>query len=524
MRIIGEYIIYSAIAVIFAVIGVVIGYIVRKRTAEKLISSAELYSNKLVAEAKREAESEKKTKLIEAKEEIQEKLDSLDVEMRERRSEMQALEKRNLQREEVLDQKSVQLEQKISQNEKKEEKLQKRQSELDKKAHELSLIEEKKIEELQRVSQLTIHEAKQILFDSLKKEVDYEAASYIRESEANAKERANKEAKEILAHAVQRCASDYVAETTVSVVDLPNDDMKGRIIGREGRNIRAFETITGVDLIIDDTPEAVILSCFDAYRREIAKRSLEKLILDVRIHPGKIEEIVEKTRKELDNRIRELGENAVYELGIHNMNPELIKYLGKMNYRTSYGQNVLKHSIEVAELAAIIASEMGANVKIAKRGGLLHDIGKSIDHEMEGTHVELGVKLLKKYKESEAVIHCCEAHHFDVEPQTVEALIVIAADTLSAARPGARRESIDNYIKRLENLEAITNSYSGVEKSFAIQAGREVRVLVQPEKINDDQMVVMSRDIKKRVEEELDYPGQIKIHIIRESRAIEYAR
>lgn len=499
------------------IISLAIGYQIRKKTAESTIKSAEIHATKIVADAKRDSESEKKSKILEAKEEIHRMRQSADAENKERRREVQVLENRNIQKEEVLDKKAQTLD-------KKEEKLQKRQSDLDKKAHELSLTEQKKILELQRISELSTQDAKEMLLDILKREVEHESALYIREAEQRVKEEAEKTAREILANTVQRNASDYVAESTVSVVDLPYDDMKGRLIGREGRNIRAFETFTGVDLIIDDTPEAVVLSCFNAFRREIARIALEKLIVDGRIHPTKIEETVEKATQELDAKIKELGESALFELGIHNMHPELVKYVGRLNYRTSYGQNVLKHSIEVANFAEVLASELGADPKVAKRAGLLHDIGKSIDHDTEGTHVELGVKLLKKYKESKNVIHCCASHHWDIEPQTIEALIVISADTLSAARPGARRETLDNYIKRLENLEEITNSYDGVEKSFAIQAGREIRVMVYPDKVNDDQMTLLSRDIKNRIEQELEYPGQIKVHLVRESRAIEYAK
>lgn len=506
------------ISLIFSfVLSIILVLIIKSFFSKQLLSNAKEKADKIIEEAKVESENLKKIKLLEGKEELQQIRQNQEKELKERRVEIQNIEKRYLQKEEQLDKKIAQLD-------KKEEKIQKRQSELDKKAHELSLSEEKKIEELQRISELSVDEAKEILLDSLRKDITRESALLVKESENLAKETADKYAKEILAIAIQRGASDYVAESTVSVVDLPSDDMKGRIIGREGRNIKSFEQITGVDLIIDDTPEAVILSCHDALRREVARLSLEKLIVDGRIHPTRIEETVEKVQSELEERIRELGENALFELGIHNMNPELVKYVGRLNYRTSFGQNVLKHSIEVASFAAILASEMGADVKIAKRGGLLHDIGKSIDHELEGTHVELGVKLIKKYKENAQVIHCVEAHHWDIEPQTNEALLVIAADTLSAARPGARRETLDNYIKRLENLENIANSYDSVNKSFAIQAGREIRVLVYPDKINDDEMVLLSRDIKNRIESELDYPGQIKIHLVRETRFIEFAR
>jgi ribonuclease Y len=388
----------------------------------------------------------------------------------------------------------------------------------------IGILHDQQLIELEKIASLTMDEARDKLLSDIDRNLTHEKAVKIKEMEYEAKLEVDKRSKEILAYAIQKCSADYVAESTVSVVPLPNEEMKGRIIGREGRNIRALETITGVDLIIDDTPEAVILSSFDPIRREIARMALEKLIVDGRIHPARIEEMVEKAKKEMDTKLREEGENATFDLGIHNVHPELIKLLGRLKYRTSYGQNVLKHSIEVAQLSGLIAQELGADVKIAKRAGLFHDIGKAVDHEMEGTHIEIGMNLLKKYKESGAVIHAMSTHHGDYEPQTIEAILVTAADAISAARPGARRETLDNYIKRLQTLEEISNSYDGVESSFAIQAGREIRIMVIPEKITDDEMVLLARDISKRIESELDYPGQIKVHMVRETRAIEFAK
>lgn len=389
---------------------------------------------------------------------------------------------------------------------------------------EIDKLYQKQIEELERISGLTTDEAKEILLSDLEKEVKHEAVIMVKEVESRAQEEANKKATEIISYAIQKCAADYVAESTVSVVSLPNDEMKGRIIGREGRNIRALETLTGVDLIIDDTPEAVILSCFDPIRREVARVALEKLILDGRIHPARIEEMVEKAKKEINNHIKEEGEKATFDVGIHNLHPELVKLLGRLKYRTSYGQNVLQHSIEVSYLAGLMASELGVDVKIAKRAGLLHDIGKAVDHEIEGTHVEIGINLLKKFRESEEIIHAMSTHHGDYEPRTIEAVLVTAADAISAARPGARRETLETYIKRLEKLESIANSYEGVEKAYAIQAGREIRIMVKPEEISDDDIVFLARDISKKIENGLEYPGQIKVNVIRETRAIDYAK
>lgn len=504
-------------AIIAAPIGVGIGYIFRKNTAEKLIKGAEFRAQEIVSEANKNAEAVKKEKVIEAKEEVHQLRKELDRETKERRNEIQRLERRNLQREEQLDKKTSNLD-------RKEDELSKAKKKISKKEAQIDELHEKQIEELERISGLTIEDAKkQLLFD-IEKEVKHDAVVMIKDVESKAKEEANKKAKEIVAYAIQKCAADYVAESTVSLVNLPNDEMKGRIIGREGRNIRALETLTGVDLIIDDTPEAVILSSFDPIRREIARVALEKLIVDGRIHPARIEEMVEKSKKEINQLIKQEGENATFDAGVHNLHPELVKLLGRLKYRTSYGQNVLKHSLEVSNLAGLMAAELGCDVRIAKRAGLLHDIGKAVDHEVEGTHIEIGMQLLRKYKESKAVIHAMSTHHGDYEPETIEAVLVTAADALSAARPGARRETLDTYIKRLETLENISNSYDGVSNSFAIQAGREIRVMVVPDKISDDDMVLLARDISKRIEGELDYPGQIKVSIIRESRAVDYAK
>lgn len=506
-----------ALIVVAIPVSVLIGYTIRKRIAESKIKSAEIRAAEIVTEAKKNAESERKAQLVETKEEVHQLRLELEKETKERRGELQAIEKRNLQKEEQLDKK-------LNNVEKKDESLSRRQSNLDKKEASLANLEEKHLAELERVSGLTQDEAKRILLQDLEKDIKHESVLLIKESEAHVKEESQKKAREIISMAIQRCAAEHVAESTVSVVDLPNDEMKGRIIGREGRNIRALETMTGVDLIIDDTPEAVILSSFDPVRRETARIALEKLIQDGRIHPARIEEMVEKAKTEIDQKLKEFGENATFEVGIHNLHPELVKLLGRLNYRTSYGQNVLKHSIEVAQLATVMATELGVNPKIAKRAGLLHDIGKAVDHELEGTHIELGMNLLRRYKESKAVIHAMSTHHGDYEPESIEAILVTAADALSAARPGARRETLNTYIKRLEALEEISNSYEGVDKSFAIQAGREIRIMVVPDKISDDDMVLLGRSVKKRIEEELDYPGQIKVSMIRETRSVEYAK
>mgnify|MGYP001018576918 CR=1 FL=1 len=455
--------------------------------------------------------------MLEAKEEIHRLRTEAERENRERRNEIQKLERRILNKEETLDKKSESIE-------KKEEQITRKNRQLEEKEASINELYEKQLLELERLSGLTSEEAKELLLDGVKKEITQETAVMIREMEYEAKQEADKKAREIISTAIQRCAADHVAETTVTVVALPNDEMKGRIIGREGRNIRALETLTGIDLIIDDTPEAVVLSGFDPIRREVARIALEKLIVDGRIHPARIEEMVEKARKEVDTIIKEEGEQAAFDTGIHGLHPEIIKLLGRLKYRTSYGQNVLKHSIEVAHLSGIMAAELGADVRIAKRAGLLHDLGKAVDHEVEGPHVDIGVDLARRYKESKEVLHAIAAHHGDTEPTTVEAVLVQAADAISAARPGARRETLETYIKRLEKLEEIANSIEGVDKSFAIQAGREIRIMVKPEEIDENQTVHTAREIVKKIESELDYPGQIKVNVIRETRAIEYAK
>jgi ribonuclease Y len=484
--------------------GGIFGYIIRKVVAESKIGSAEHEVKRILEEAEKESEAKKREVLLEAKEEVHQLRAEVEKENRDRRNELQRLERRLLQKEETLDRKTDSIE-------RKEDILQKKEIELEKIREEVEEIQHRKLAELEKLSNLTWDEARQLLLDTVQEEIRVETAMLVKELEAQAKETADKKAREIISLAIQRCAAEVVAETTVSVVALPNDEMKGRIIGREGRNIRTLETLTGVDLIIDDTPEAVILSGFDPIRREIARIALEKLILDGRIHPARIEEMVEKAQKEVEQKIWEEGEQATFEVGVHNLHPELIKLLGRLKYRTSYGQNVFKHSIEVAQLAASMASELGADVQLAKRGGLLHDIGKAVDHELSGPHVNLGADLAKKYRESPEVIHAIMAHHGDVDPQTIEAVLVQAADAISAARPGARRETLEAYIKRLEKLEQIADSIEGVEKSFAIQAGREIRIMVKPDKIDDVKSAMVARDIVKRIENELEYPGQIKV-------------
>ena len=502
---------------ISAVIGVVVGMIMRKKIAESKIESAEKEAKRLIDLAKVEAENLKKEEIIKAKEEIMNNRKELDQEIKERRSEIQKQESRMIQKEENLDKRSDNLE-------KKEKGLDKEYESLENQKKEVNELYEKQVQELQRIASLTREEAKKQLLMEMEKEITTEKAKLIRDLNQKSKEEASKNAKEIITYAVQKCAADHTSETTVSIVALPSDDMKGRIIGREGRNIKALETLTGIDLIIDDTPEAVILSGFDPLRREVARIALEKLIDDGRIHPAKIEEMVEKAKEELNNIIKEEGERAVLETGVNNLHPDLIKLLGKLKYRTSYGQNVLSHSIEVSNLARIMAEELGLDAKRARRAGLLHDIGKALDHDMEGTHVQIGVDILKKYKENPLIINAVEAHHGDVEPQTMEAVLVQAADAISASRPGARRETLEAYIKRLESLEEIADSFDGVEKSFAIQAGREVRIIVKPDRITDDQMTVLARDVSKRIEDEMEYPGQIKVNIIREKRVVDYAK
>ena len=510
-------IINIAIFLISAVIFSFVGYTMRKRIAESKIRVAEEEAKRIIDSAAKEAENKKKEEIIKAKEEIMNSRKELDDEIKERRSEVQLQERRILQKEENLENKLEQLEQR-------EQNLQKKNNEVESKRSEIEETINKQKEELQRISRLSVEEAKQYLLSEVEKSIVTEKAELIRRLDEEAKEKAQKNAKEIIGYAIQKCAADHTSETTVSIVSLPSDDMKGRIIGREGRNIKTLETLTGIDLIIDDTPEAVVISGFDPLRREVAKIALEKLIDDGRIHPAKIEEMVEKAKEEVSEIIKEEGERAVMETGVIGLHPDLIKLIGKLKYRTSYGQNVLNHSIEVSNLARIMADELGLDTKVARRAGLLHDIGKALDHDMEGTHVEIGVEILKKYKESPIVINAVEAHHEDVEPQSIEAVLIQAADAISASRPGARRETLENYIKRLQNLEGIADSFDGVEKSFAIQAGREIRVLVKPEKISDDQMVLLSRDIAKKIEDEMEYPGQIKVNVIRESRVVDYAK
>ena len=498
-------------------IGAVIGVAYRKKVAESKIQGAENEAKRLLESAKKEAETLKKEEIFKAKEEIMSSRKELDQEIKERRGEVQKQEARLIQKEENLDRRSENFE-------KRENELEKEFQDLELQRGEVAKVYEEQKGRLEQIAKLSQEEAKQQLLTEMEKELTAEKAALIRDVEQKAKEEVNKNAKEILSYAIQKCAADHSQETTVSIVALPNDEIKGRIIGREGRNIKALETLTGVDLIIDDTPEAVVLSGFDALRREVAKIALEKLIEDGRIHPSKIEEMVEKAKEEIAQTIKEEGERAVLETGVTGLHPDIINLLGKLKYRTSYGQNVLNHSIEVSNLARIMAEELGLDAKRAKRAGLLHDIGKALDHDMEGTHVEIGVEVLKKYKENPLVINAVEAHHGDVEPQTLEALLVQAADAISASRPGARRETLEAYIKRLESLEAIADSFEGVEKSFAIQAGREVRILVKPDKISDDQMTILARDVSKRIENEMDYPGQIKVNIIRETRVIDYAK
>ncbi len=508
----------TIVAVLIALAaGLAGGFLYRQNVMEKKIGRTEEFAKNLLDEATHKAEEKKKESILEAKEEIIRLKSELDKEVRDRRSEVSRLEKRVNQREETLDKKMDNLETR-------EESLNQKYKQAQALEDEAQALHDRQQQELERISNMTLEEARQVLLTRIQKDAYHDAAIMVREIESRAKEEGDKKARDIIASAIQRCAADHVAETTVSVVALPNDDMKGRIIGREGRNIRALETATGVDLIIDDTPEAVIISGFDPVRREVARIALEKLITDGRIHPARIEELVEKAQKEVDNQIREAGEQAVFETNLHGIHHELVKMLGRMRYRTSYGQNVLKHSIEVSHLAGIMAAELGADVQLAKRAGLLHDIGKSIDHEVEGTHVSIGAEIAKKYRETDAVIHCIMAHHNDVEPQSVEAVLVQAADAVSAARPGARRESIENYIKRLEKLEEIADSFEGVEKSFAIQSGREVRIMVKPEDVNDAGTFILAKEVCKRIEQEMEYPGQIKVNVIRETRAVDFAK
>ncbi len=493
------------------------GFSYCRNTLEKRVGRAEVYAKELLDDATRKAEEKKKETILEAKEEVLRLKTELDKEIYDRRAEQQRGERRIAQREEMLDRKLDNLE-------KREERMNQKAEEIQTRLQEAEAMKDRQLGELERIAGLTADEATQAIIARVEKEAYHDAAALVRDVESNAKEEANKKARNIITMAIQRCASDHVAETTVSVISLPNDDMKGRIIGREGRNIRALEQATGVDLIIDDTPEAVIISAFDPIRRETARIAIEKLLSDGRIHPARIEEVVEKARKEIDEQIKEAGEQAVFETGQHGIHPEIVKLLGRMRYRTSYGQNVLKHSIEVAHLAGLMAAEIGADVQLAKRAGLLHDLGKAIDREQEGTHTELGGEMARKYRENPEVIHAILAHHNDVEPQTVEAVLVQAADAISAARPGARREMLENYIKRLAKLEEIANSFTGVEKSFAIQSGREVRIMVKPEDVNDEGVRVMAKEVARRIENEMEFPGQIRVNVIRETRSVELAK
>ena len=511
--------------IILIVVGVLVGaaacfaggVLYRKKVAEREIGSAEAEATRLINEAIRNGESRKKEMLLEAKDEIHKSRTEHDKEVKERRAELSKQERRLQQKEETLDKKTDAFERKEEELAKKLQKVTETQAQAEE-------IKKQQLEKLEQISGLTQEQAKAFLLQTVEEDVRHDAAMKIKEIESQLKDEADEKAREIIATAIQRCAADHAAETTVSVVPLPNDEMKGRIIGREGRNIRTLETITGVDLIIDDTPEAITVSSFDPVRREIARLALEKLIVDGRIHPTRIEDMVEKARKEVDRTIREEGERACYETGVHNLNPELVKILGRQKYRTSYGQNVLNHSIEVAHIAGLMAAELGMDVALAKRAGLLHDLGKSIDHEVEGSHVQLGADLARKFKENPVVVNAIEAHHGDVEPKTVIAVLIQAADAVSAARPGARRENVENYIRRLQKLEELTGSYPGVEKAYAIQAGREVRIMVKPELVTEDNMILLARDIAKKIESELEYPGQIKVNVIRETKAVEFAK
>jgi len=516
VNVIGYLWVFVASVVALAV-GLAAGYYARRFIAESKIGVAEAEATRVVDEASKEAEAKKKEILLEAKDEIHRNRQDAEKDMRERRRELDRIERRILQKEEVLDKKTDNIE-------KKEQALQDKEKEIEKTGQDLQLVLTQQLKELERLSGLSSDDAKELLLSNVEQQIRRETASLIKSVEAEAKEEAAKRAKNIVTIAIQKCAADVVSETTVSVVALPNDEMKGRIIGREGRNIRTFETLTGVDLIIDDTPEAVILSSFDPIRREIARKALDNLVSDGRIHPARIEEMVDKAQKEIEQEIREVGEAAAFETAVHGLHPELIRLLGRLKYRTSYGQNVLKHSIEVSHLAGVMAAELGVDVTLAKRGGLLHDIGKSVDHEVSGPHIEIGVELARKHRESKEVINAIAAHHGDVDPENIESVLVQAADAISASRPGARRETLETYIKRLEKLEGLADSFAGVDRSFAIQAGREIRIIVKPEEIDDLSSINLAKDIAHKVEEELDYPGQIKVMVIRETRSIEYAK
>ena len=505
------------VGLIALVLGLLVGYILRKSIGEKTIGNAETTARNMLLDAEKNAENIRKEVVLEAKEEAQRQRNDAEKEIRERRNEISKAERRLNQKEDSIDRK-------LDNIEKKEESITHKEKKIDARLAEQEKILHKQLEELEKISGYTVDQAREIILQKVEQEARSEAAVLYKDIETKAKEEADKKAKEIITGAIQRCAADHVAESTVSVVPLPNDEMKGRIIGREGRNIRAIENATGIDLIIDDTPEAVILSGFDPVRREIARLALEKLIVDGRIHPARIEEQVEKATREVNAIIKEEGDQATFDVGIHNLHPELVKLLGRLKYRTSYGQNVLKHSIEVAHLAGLMAGELGLDVTLAKRAGLLHDIGKALDHEREGTHVDIGMEVLKKYKESEAVINGMAAHHGDYEPKSMEAVLIMAADALSAARPGARRETLESYIKRLQKLEEIANTTKGVENSYAIQAGREIRIIAKPDEVGDESIALLARDISKKIESELEYPGQIKVNVVRETRAIDYAK
>ena len=511
------YIVSAILLVLIGIIGFVAGFAYRKKIAEKEIGSAEEEATRILNDAIKAAETKKREAVVEAREEVFKIRAEADKEIKERRSDVQKQERRMQQKEEQLDRKYEAIEQR-------EEKLNRKLKEADETLEEVHALKASQLETLEKLSGLTAEEAKNFLISKVEEEARHDAALKLKEIDQQLKEEADRKAREVIALAIQRCAADHASEVTVSVVPLPNDEMQGRSIGREGRNIRALENLTGVDLIIDDTPEAITLSSFDPVRREVARIALEKLISDGRIHPTRIEEMVEKAKNEVEATIKQEGERAMFETGVHGLHPELVKILGRMRYRTSYGQNVLNHSIEVAHIAGLLAGELGANVTLAKRAGLLHDIGKAIDHEVEGSHVAIGVELAKKYRENAEVIHAIESHHGDVEAHTVVACLVQAADAISAARPGARRENLEAYIKRLEKLEELAESFDGVEKSFAIQAGREIRIIVKPDIVKDDEMILLARDLAKKIEDEMSYPGQIKVHVVRETRAIEYAK